>query len=144
MSSWELPIGWPVEELPKWRHNKADSCHGRESFGPGTLHTGHMRRGSQKTTPRQSGLCLAIRGRVWLLLHGQAVRRLPGNWPDHNRFLQLHWERTRQPGDPLSWQVKAQQRQEWRDWTSALMQQKGLMEVGFYPSWSALTCVGVA
>ena len=77
---------------------------------------------------------LGIRGRVWLLLHGNRIRRLPGNWPDHNRFLQLHWERTRQPGDPLSWQVKAQQRNEWRDWSNALLRQKGVLEIGFYPA----------
>ena len=76
---------------------------------------------------------LGIRGRVWLLLHGQDIRRLPGNWPDHNRFLQLQWERTRRQGDPLSWQVHAQQRQQWKTWADQLLLQKGILEVGFYP-----------
>ena len=79
-------------------------------------------------------MVLGIRNRHWLLLHGAEVRRQLGYWPNHNRFLQFLWEQARQPGQPLSWQIGAQDRQLWRQWAEEVMQSKGVFQQGFYAS----------
>ena len=63
-------------------------------------------------------MVLGIPGRLWLLWHGDQIRRQPGFWPNRNRFLQ---EKFRAAGQPHSWQVVAQDRQTWSQWTNRVL-----------------------
>ena len=76
---------------------------------------------------------LGLRGRLWLLVHGAQIRRQPWVWANHSRFLQLLWEAHRTRGQALSWQIAAQDRQFWRQWSDKVIRSKGHFEWGFYP-----------
>ena len=61
-----------------------------------------------------------IRGPDWYLRNVGVIRRLPGNWPDAVRLLQLAWEAfLARMGlqEPQTWVQMARNRQNWSNWT---------------------------
>ena len=66
---------------------------------------------------------MRIRGPAWQVRNAGVVRRLPSNWPDSVRLLQLRWESLlarmglRQP---RTWVRMAQNRENWTAWTNLI------------------------
>ena len=66
-------------------------------------------------TKRPIRAALHIYGVQWALRAEGVFRRQVGYWPHSARFLQLAWDKIKQPHQPLEWVEAARDMQLWKD-----------------------------
>ena len=78
-------------------------------------------------------IAMQVRDETWMLANPQ-IRRMIGRWPNAAYGLSLLWRRCRLPSDPPSWELMAQNRLRWKDFTQEVFQIKRLLMDKFYPN----------
>ena len=84
-------------------------------------------------------IAMQVRDETWMLANPQ-IRRMIGRWPNAAYGLSLLWRRCRLPSDPPSWELMAQNRLRWKDFTQEVFQIKRLLMDKFILTSMKSTC----